>query len=310
MRYFIITILTALSLCFTISEASAAAFRQIGVGSSGGISAERLDASLSRDWIVATTERSEKLTILSRDILFSPGTVALLGTTSEVFFIMVLDGKIRSGSNADSRRNLKAKAGQLMVFEHFGLEGGSVLAYNASDFSDRLTSLGESELSQNLSPVVARQERLIYWGLLQVTNFNLANPYRLAYEEGRKRFLNNAPVLNLKAVSVSPESFARNTAERFLTALMEKDADAVCELLSPSIFLNGEGNPLAGAQWSQPRKDFALELVGENWAVKTTNGRPALTGNGPEEFGFSMAGREFTIKLTLLENTFFIEAIK
>jgi len=267
------------------------------------IGPDSLSASVSNGWVVVKSSSPTSVELFERRVELGQDSVVVLGTTSELLFCLVLAGE------ATDELGVKAFAGKVLAWTHFGTFKGASLHYDAKGFASRLDPATHGDLLEVIQSTADTQAMKRYWGLLRPTKTNLANPYNQAYESGRKRFLNLPVVVSLKQKSSAPTEYAESTARRFIEAIGAKDSQVAAALLNPLLFVAEGSTPFSNDQWVGLRERFASSLVAQEWPIESGSLKRRSTG-GPVQFEFSVSQQAYVLELGLFEDTYFVHSIE
>jgi len=267
------------------------------------VSEANIDRTLMDDWVVVRTPQDNELHLFGSTLWLTGGTVAVLGSTSVTLFALVIDGEITAGDQV-------AKPGETIIIEHTAAAPVNIFPYDAADIQERFKRLDALSLVDALTPVVAKQKRLKFWGLLRPTGVNLTNPFEAHFEEARQQYLGSPVLVSLKKQFPELTELTKHTAMLFLEALQSGDADTVADLLNPQNFLRDESNTLYSSnEWVRLRKQYAKLLTSKQWVFDNHDMEFLDTEGGKARYRFFTNGRPNIISLIVYESTIFVDSV-
>ncbi len=299
----IFSILACLIFCtFNVCHAE---IEFAGFSDNEPVQPDSLDKIAVQEWLVIKStdqaEEAETITVLDRKITLCPQTVAIAGTTSELMFIVVLQGKVVSEDKH------KAKAGQLLAWTFFGKSEAATFTYDASKFESNFEFSSWDNGKDLLKAVIRKQKKKSFWGLLRPTSVNLGKPYNSEYEAGRQRFLLIPELVRVKIASTDSREYQLRTGHAFLNALAQGDVDTVAALLNPLMFTKDKRTPLSYDEWMVDRRRFAQKLVKMDWKFEEIPELTAIDDSNALEFIHQ--GESFKLTFTVYHDTLFVTSI-
>jgi hypothetical protein len=261
-----------------------------------------LDQVLVEDWVIVNAEIGKNVKILGSPLNIPKGTQAVLGTTSTMLFALVVKGMVYT-------RKEMAEPGEVLVISHNG--GQEVADIDAEGFQRRLKTLGAKALADDMAPIIARQKRLKFWGLLRPTGVNLTKRFNVIFEEGRSRYLLRPALIKLQKRYPDHTERAKQTVRLFLNALLKQDADLTADLLNPNNFMRDKSRPLFSSdEWVRLREKYAQKLTAVPRVVGSKVSEPVMTNDKQVGFKVSIDLKNYLMTIMSLEGTFFVNSLK
>lgn len=179
--------------------------------------------------------------------------VAYVSLSSEYVSVAVLSGKLKA-------RHAAAKAGDILVTP---IEGKTAerFMFDAARLGQTLSPDAQAEAQALLQPIVARQKRQRFFGLIEPVGLNAQTPAPPAVENLRRGYLSPDIVVDLRhQAGGDPARLNDLTAHRFIEAVAAKDTTSVAALIDPKPFTDASTDPVA---WQAARSGFAARLTGQ-----------------------------------------------
>jgi len=167
-----------------------------------------------------------------RDLFFD-GASAIFGMSSDIAYVMMLDGTARLADQ-------KAKRGRIILIPPYG-QDVAVKRFDAERFL-RSFSPGVLEESSpyahaRLQAIADRQAIGAWWGYTKKTNLNVNAPGGAEAERVKRALTSNDTMQQVRfAEASSDQGLGQRVVEAFLNALKRKDEKAVAALLDPQQF--------------------------------------------------------------------------
>jgi hypothetical protein len=194
------------------------------------------------------------------------GFTGILGYSSELAYVLVIEGEARAGNRA-------AGPGRMLLIPPYGGPVGNQrfdAARFAGSWSDPLRA-ARPQAYAALESVAARQQSGLFLGRLGRTRFNVAVPGTRRGELGRRALLGSETVRAIRfSGNGDAAAIERQVVETFAAGLRSGDPERVAALMDPSPF---GGRRLAGGA-AEARLVAARGLI----ASRDWN---ALFGSGP-----------------------------
>lgn len=220
------------------------------------VRADALGSAVCDGWVEIRTREAAAIQLWDITLEAGDHSRLLVGASSAYIYALTLSGEFRAGK-------LRAPAGKVLVWSHYGNSRGAPVSYSFS--AERLAEVfaGKGHAGDaDLAAIAAAQKKKRFWGLLRPTGFNVATPVSPELEELRESYQTKPVMIAIKRASRDKAEYARNTAERFVRALGQGDARTVAALISPSLFLEGASASQTERLLEQERAAFARQLTG------------------------------------------------
>lgn len=177
--------------------------------------------------------------------------VAYVSLSSEYVSVAVLSGRLKSG-------RVSATAGDILVTPIEGTRAERFM-FDGAKLEQTMSPDLLPEAAPLLTPIVARQKRQRFFGLIEPVGLNADSPAPPAIENVRRDYLSPDIVVDLRhQAGGDPAKLNDLTAHRFIAAVAAKDTDSVAALLDPKPFTDASRDPGA---WRNARAGFAGQLV-------------------------------------------------
>lgn len=219
------------------------------------IPASQILEAVCADWVEVSTNKASVVHLWDVALEIDPESRVLIGANSVYFYALTLNGKFKVGKQ-------KAPAGKIMVWKHYGEDGGKAVTYTYS--AKRLaTVFGAKGLpgDADLASLASSQKKKRFWGFLRPTGVNVAAPVTTEIEEARIYYQTNPVMIGVKRTSRNRKEYPQNTVATFLDALASDDVVSVACLLSPALFLEGASMSQMENLLIQERTAFANHLI-------------------------------------------------
>lgn len=262
-----------------------------------GAARPSLEHAITESWNVLALRDGMAVSFWDMGIRADGDAVVLIGASSEFVFAAVLSGAARADDDA-------VMAGEMAFWPIVG-GGATVSPFVATRLQANLRSAGRDDLAGLLEPVREKQERLIYWGLLEETGVSVAMPVAPTLEQVRRDYRRRAALIAAHRGGGDAPATSRRVASSFASALRAGDAPAVATHLDPRMF-SIDNNPAASPGWMELRERFAREITDD--AVAGSAQTIGDTGQ-PGVYSIDIAGKRHRLTTTLFDGVIFVDAL-
>ena len=222
-------------------------------------------------------------------------TIGEAHLSSNFISFMVFEGEVKAGRQM-------AKSGQVLVA---AIDSKRVENYtfDALVFKRTIPPHRAIELAPVLDKLIAAQDKLKFWGLLEAVDVNLSAPLSARVENIQSAYLLEPEIIEIRQEAKGDvEKMRALTAQEFIKALSEGQTQKLAALLDPKPYSDVSSEPEV---WKASRQSFAQNLAAGN-LPKEIGSNGALTKNADN---FIING---THKLTLVRrnSAFFVSSVE
>ena len=176
--------------------------------------------------------------------------------------------------------------------------------YDARALSETAPPAIRTMLRADLAPVIEKQRRSRFWGLLGDAGVNARATGSPQVEAARSQFLMTPALFDIRARrKPGTAGSADLTLDRFSKALGSGDVLTVAELLDPMMFLD------AGEGWRDTRFRFAQSLVRQRWASELKTASVAKT-DSPSRFHITTASGALVATVATHDGATFVSGLE
>lgn len=159
-----------------------------------------------------------------------------------------------------------------------------------------------------LQKVAIEQDESIFWGRLKRSSLNVQSPLPPIVEAVRRDYLNEPTVVRVRQVAgSSSDRLALEVAEQFVSALAQRDVDAVRALMLPSLFLKQAPGP--EGNWLYRRHVLASTLVTGGLPSSVRGAKVGVEKDG-RVIATAPSGKRWEVVLSPLDSSVFVSAFE
>jgi len=264
------------------------------------ISLEQIESAITKSSLIARLKPGQSISLFDTSFNGRVASLVFLNASSDLLVAACLEGEIHAG-------NAIAGPGQLLIWSP-GNGEPQASDFDIGRFLATTTLLIEPDLQQTLDELSKRQERLIFWGVLERSNVNAQALKPPSTEQTRRSYLRREIIIRLRLKYPTVEELAGGVARAFVRALRERDAETVADLLNPALFVP-KGSGLASGDWEQLRLAFAGRLIRQPWGERIGM---AEADSSPRPDVWLVAGpvNTFAITLNTFDGMIFVNGVK
>ncbi len=265
------------------------------------VAADALDRTLGRSGVFARLEAGESLSFLGLSLTSAADSAVFVSASADFVFAACLEGEIRVGE-------AEAGPGKLILWQPGGAAPQS-FNFDVKRFLATTSISLDAGLQSSLDALVARQKRLMFWGVLQPVNLNVQAVRAPVIEPARRAYLRRPAVIQLRLRHRTMGELARGVAAKFVGALRDGDAETVADLLDPTLFV-AKGAGIASGSWQSVRRAFAARLAGQNWRARlAADAALQATGNAGVWYAAG-SPTGFAVTLAAFDGMLFVRSVK
>jgi hypothetical protein len=215
------------------------------------VAAGAIERAVLQGGVYASLPAGATVDVIDIHVAASAPSVVYLSASSQFIFAACLAGAIDGGAG-------KAEPGEVIVWNY---DGGTpkVAGFDVERFMGSAPIAANPAVQESLAAALERQKRRLFWGLWQPAKINLQAPQQTQLEAAMRQHLSPPAVAELRrAAAEDPDSLPQRVAERFVTALAQRQDDVVAALLHPDLFRRpGQ----AAGDWIAVRAAYAKSLA-------------------------------------------------
>ncbi len=264
------------------------------------VAVEALEKAMVEGGILAYVTAGESLGFFGVSVTAKRDSTLFLGVSAELLFAASLRGRVASNG-------VEIEPGQVFTWA-MGAVKPDKYRFDVARFLASTNVRLDTALAESLGILVKKQEKLVFWGVLERINLNAQATSPPPVEAVRRAYLLKPPVIRLRRGHADAAALSRAVAETFIQALAESDSTTVESLLDPQMFVP-KGGGLASSDWQGLRDRFARRFTGNQWQ-KQLSGWKINADERADRWRIVTDSMDYILKLRAFDGMIFVSGLE